>query len=169
MTLVGHTLLSFLVFIVFPNPITFLFIFFSHFLFDKYPDYYRDKMVFDERESTLYDALFVLLEAMLFLTMFYVLSIRFNVISITNGIIVTLLAMFPDITEGIYLGAKYLFDKKHTWEDKFWFNHDGFFPFRANNWQYATKTFRCFSRTQTLVIDMVAMAVVFCLTYLFWR
>lgn len=173
MTLVGHVSLALLLYKFIPAPFNWILIVLSHFLFDIYPDYYPTNESLSTKKGILKNGLFVLSTITLFCLFGYLMIFRCWFITINNFIWVSVLAMFPDITEGIY--ASVVFIAKHFKKklpDKFWFNHDGFFPFHYNNWQYATKTFRCLSTTKTFFIDALFASIsllVYVLTFTkFW-
>lgn len=163
MTLPGHSIFSLLLFMLLGFPFNWIFIFLSHFILDKYPDFYSKEYLKDKKE-VLYNFLFfigvILNYSLIFIIFYKLFHLPIKII-----MIITIIAMFPDITEGIYLGIKFIMRKKE-WPDKFWFNHDGFFPFKWNNWQFSTKTFRCFSRKQTILIDFIFIIVISIILFL---
>lgn len=163
MTLPGHFIIGILLYFILPYPFNWVVISFSHFPADKYPDFWskKDKYLKEWKWNLLF-LLGIIFNYFLSMFVFY----NFFNLSLKQLIFITLLTMFPDISEVLYVFIKSIFDKKNTWREKFWFNHEGFFPFKVNNWQYSTSTFKCLSRGLTILFDFGMFLIVLFIVFL---
>lgn len=124
MTLPGHTIFGILLYYLLGAtffPFGWIIIIASHFLLDKYPDFWDSNYKKEVIKNILY-GISILLNTILIVF----LSIRFLHFSLLNILVISFLSMFIDITEGIYLVVKKVVKKDNIWPDKFWFNHEGF-------------------------------------------
>jgi hypothetical protein len=123
MTPAGHFNVAILFFFALPFPLNWIFVILSHFLADKFPEYYTLDWEQEKLGMALYGlGTVVSLCASLAFAYFYL------DMSIKLIIIIFLIALFPDISEVFYVALRRIL-KKDDWPQRFWICHNGKFPF----------------------------------------
>lgn len=159
MSVTGHFSWALIIYMLIPPPFNWIVLLFSHFVLDLYPDYWTTNILKYWKSNLLYG-----IGQVIMLMILISLAIHTIGLSWVTLMWIFILAMYPDITEAIYMGIAKIAERCNKGVSrKFWFCHLGWFPFKVNTWQYSAPGFPCFNVKDTLLFDFVfvILAVIF--------
>lgn len=154
MSVVGHFSWGIFIYSIIPYPFNWIILFVSHFILDLYPDYFTTGLLTHWKDNLFYG-----IGELIGLLLLIIFSVKQLMLGWTI-IPVFIIALFPDITEAIYMFIQYF---KPNLPRKFWFNHLGWFPVKVNKWQYSYPGFSCLTAYDTVLFDYVFIGLLFIL------